>query len=1078
MRLIKKVLLLQVFLFLSMQLHAADDARLMRYPHVSGDQVVFVYAGNIWTVPASGGDARQLTTHRGLELFPKLSPDGQWIAFSAEYSGSRQIYVMPSQGGTPRQLTWYNDVGPMPQRGGFDNVPLDWTSDSQKILFRSNRTEYGERMSKYYLISIEGGLEEELPIPYGGFGVLSPDDTKMAFTFPDREFRTWKRYKGGRASNIWIYDLENNLSEPITDWLGTDHIPHWHENSIYFASDRDLWLNIYRYDLDSEALTQLTFHDDFDVMWPAGSGSRLAYESGGRLYILDLDTGNSERIVVNIHYDKAGTLPYFKQVKDNIHSTAISPSGNRVVFDARGDLFSVPAGEGTTINLTRTPASREVYPQWSPDGKWIAYYGDATGEYEVYLLENKENAEPRQITFNSKGWKYQATWSPNSRYLLFFDRSMKLQLLDVENGELTIVDTPTSNEIRQYGFSPDSKWVTYVKAAPNRQGSIWVYNLEQRSATQLTDGTFSDRNPVFSLDGHYLYFLSNRDFNLTFSDFEFNYLYDRATRIYALHLTNDSPRLFEPKETTEGQQNNASDTNNDHEVRVDIDFEGTDRRIVAFPMSSGSYWGLQAVKDGIVYLDNSGFQRYNTKDQSSQTIMEGIRSATITADGSKFLYQHRGDYGVASLSPNQRAGDGTLNLDQMQLRIDPVEEWQQIFVDGWRIFRDFFYVANLHNVDWDEFRQRYEALLPFVNHRFDLDYIFGEMIAETNTGHAYVDYGDFERVDRVQTGLLGARLEADHDSGRFLISKIYEGENWNPSRVSPLTMQGININEGDYLISIEGQNITTSMNPYTFLENRVDKATRITVNSSPSADDASTYTIRPIASEIELKYLDWVNSRRAMVDELSGGRIGYIHVPNTSIDGNRELFKGMYAYHDKDALIIDERFNGGGFIPDRMVEILNRETHALWHVAGLDPMRTPGVAHDGPKAMLINQYASSGGDAFPHFFRQRNLGTIIGTRTWGGLVGMTGNARLSDGGYIGVPRFGIYNEKGEWIIEGIGVYPDIEVVDAPHLVARGEDPSLEKAIEILLQELEENPPVRWETPTDPDRSGWIEYDFR
>lgn len=1061
-------------------LQAADDARLMRYPHIGGDQVVFVYAGNIWTVPASGGDARQLTTHKGLELFPKLSPDGQWIAFSAEYSGSRQVYVMPAQGGSPRQLTWYNDVGPMPQRGGFDNVILGWTNDSKKIFFRSNRTEYGDRMGKYFLVGLDDGLVSELPIPYGGFAALSPDNNRIAFTFPDREFRTWKRYKGGRASNVWIYDLDQNFSKPITDWVGTDHIPHWHGNKVYFASDRDLWLNIYSYDLDSEVVTQLTFHDDFDVMWPSGTGSQMVYESGGRLYRLNLDTGVSDRLVVNIHYDNATTLPYYKHVKDNIHSAAISPSGSRVIFDARGELFSVPAGDGTTHNITHTPAAREVYPQWSPDGKWIAYYSDATGEYEVYLTENKEDAEPRQLTSNSKGWKYQAEWSPDSRYLAFFDRSMTLQLLDVASGEITIADTPTSNEIRQYAFSPDSRWLTYTKASPNGQGSIWVYNIENQQATQLTDDTFGDSSPVFSKDGHYLYFLSNRDFNLSFSDFEFSYLYNRATRIYAMHLTDNSPKLFEPKETIEGGQkdDDKKDAAADDDIRVDITFEGASRRIVAFPMSSGSYWGLQAVKDGIVYFNDAGMQRYNTKEQSNQTIMEGIRSATISADGSKFLYQHRGDYGVAPLSPNQKAGEGKLNLDDMQLRIDPRQEWQQIFVDGWRIFRDFFYVANLHQVDWDEFRSRYEALLPFVNHRFDLDYLFGEMVAETNAGHAYVDYGDFERVDRVQTGLLGAELEADIPNGRYVISKIYEGENWNPARVSPLTMQGFDINEGDYLISIEGNDITTAVNPYKYLENRVDKATRITVSDRPDASGARTYTIRPIANEGELKYLDWVNTRRAMVEERSGGRIGYIHVPNTSADGNRELFRGMYAYHNKEALIIDERFNGGGFIPDRMIEILNRETHALWHVAGLEPMKTPRVAHDGPKAMLINQYSSSGGDAFPHFFRQKNLGTIIGTRTWGGLVGISGNARLADGGYIAVPRFGIYDKDGNWIIEGIGVYPDIEVVDTPHQVALGQDPSLEKAIEVLMKELEENPPVKWKTPTDPNRSEWIEEDIR
>ncbi len=1067
------------FLFFGFSLAAMEDARLLRYPDISGDQVVFVYAGNIWTASADGGDARQLTSHKGLELFPKLSPDGQWIAFSAEYSGTRQVYVMPATGGTPKQLTWYNDVGPMPPRGGFDNVVLGWTPDSRKVLFRSNRTPYGERMGKYFLADIEGGLEEALPIPHGGFGVLSPEGDQMAFAYVDREFRTWKRYKGGRASNLWIYDLTENTSREVTDFKGTDHIPVWHGDHIYFASDRDKWLNIHRYDVQTEGVEQITFHDDFDVMWPSGTGGQLVYESGGYIYRIDLETEEPERLQINIRYDFANTLPYRKNVKDNIHSTAISPTGSRVLFDARGDIFSVPAGKGTTHNLTQTQGVRATYPQWSPDGRWIAWYDDSSGEYEVYLLENKEGAEPRQMTEGSRGWKYQPKWSHDSRYLVFFDRGMKLQLLDVESGELHEIDTPTAEEIRHYDFSPDNQWVTYAKSSRNGQGAVWVYRIEDDEATRLTGVKYSESNPVFSKCGEYIFFTSNRDFNLRFSSFEFNYLYDRATRIYAMHLTEESPRLFEPREVTEpapADENQQGEEEDD--ITVQIDFEGAEQRVVAFPMGAGNYGGLQTVDDGLVYLTTTGLRRYVLSEQEDQSIMDGISSATVSADGSSFLYSHRGEWGVETLAPGRQAGDGMLDLSDMNMRIEPMKEWKQIFKDGWRIYRDFFYVENLHEVDWVEFYDRYSALLPYLNHRFDLDYMFGEMIAETNTGHAYVDYGDFGRVERIETGLLGAELTPDTENGRFVISKIFGGENWNDGLRSPLTKQGINVREGDYLIRIEGNDIHTGMNPYQFLEGRVDKATRITVNDRPTADDARTYTFRPINSEVGLRHLEWVNERRRMVDEMSDGRIGYIYVPNTSFDGNEELFKGMYAYHHKDALIIDERFNGGGFIPDRMVEILNRETHAKWYRAGLDyPMRTPGVAHDGPKAMLINQFASSGGDAFPYFFRQLELGTIIGTRTWGGLVGMTGNATLKDGGYIGVPRFGIYNEEGEWIIEGIGIYPDIEVMDEPHKVARGEDPSLEKAVEVLLEQLEEDPPQEWPVPEQPDRSGWIEVEI-
>lgn len=1060
-----------------------EDARLMRFPDTNGERVVFSYAGDIWSVDADGGEAKKLTSHKGIELFPRISPDGRWIAFSGQYSGSRQVYVMPAEGGTPKQLTYYNDVGDMPPRGGFDHIVLGWSSDSEKILFRANRTQHGQRIGKYFTISPKGGFEQELPVPLGGFASLSPDSEKIAFTYPDREFRTWKRYKGGRATDVWIFDMEEMSSEKITDFVGSDQIPVWYGDKVYFASDEDMRLNIHSYDVKTKSREQLTSHEDYDVMWPSGSNGFIAYEVGGYIYKLNLQTGDEERVEVSINYDNKNTIPYFKNVEDDIHSMHISPSGKRVLFDARGDIFSVPASEGTIHNLTDQQGVRAVYPRWSPDGEKIVFYSDETGEYEVYMMENKEDAEPDQITKGSQGWKYPAVWSPNSEYIVFFDRSMDLQLLEVSSGDVEVIDRAKDFEIRDYSFSPDSKWVAYTQSNSNNNSSVMVYNVENGESTQLTGYTFSESNPVFSKCGNYLFFTSNRDFNLEFSSFEFNYLYNDATKIYALYLNDESPRLFAPEETVEpgaaDEDNNEKEEENgeeEDEMTISIDFDDPESRVVALPMSSGSYWGLQSVDEGLVYFNSDGMHLFNLKEEESKEIMPGVRMAMVSADGKKFLYSARGDYGVASLQPGQKVGDGKLDLSSMDMKIDPRQEWEQIFRDGWRIFRDFFYVENLHNVDWEEIYDQYAVMLPYVNHRMDLDYLFGELIAETNTGHAYVNYGDFETVDRIDTGLLGAELS--EDGNRYVISKIYEGENWNSSRKSPLTVQGVDINEGDYIIAIEGQEVTTDDNPYMFLENRVGVATRITVSANANGSDARTYIIHPIDSELELKYHDWVESRREMVNEMSDGRIGYFHVPNTAVEGNRELHRGMYAYHDKEALIIDERFNGGGFIPDRMIELLGRQTMAHWARQGIEPMRTPGVAHDGLKAMLINYYASSGGDALPYFFRKNNLGTILGTRTWGGLVGMTGNARLMDGGYIGVPRFGIYNEDGEWIIEGIGIYPDIEVVDWPHLVAQGQDPTLEKAVEVLLEQLEENPPKKWRKPAEgPDRSGWIEQEI-
>jgi tricorn protease len=1077
------------FLVLGFETAAQEQARLMRFPDINKDLIAFVYAGDIWSVDSDGGDARRLTSHAGLELFPRISPDGKWIAFSGEYSGSRQIFVIPSTGGSPRQLTFYNSVGVMPPRGGYDHVVLDWTADSKSVLIRANRTPFGDRNGKYFLVSLEGGLEKPLPIVNGGFAVLSPDNKKICFTPVDREFRTWKRYKGGRATDLWIYDLDQNSSEQITDFTGTDQLPTWFGDNIYFASDRDLKLNIYQYNTTTKALKQLTMHQDFDCMWPSGENGQLVYENGGFLYKLNLQTGREDRVNVSIRFDNPNTVPYYKNVKDFVQSTGISPTAKRALISARGDIFSVPAENGPTYNLTNTQGVREIYPGWSPDGKYISYYSDATGEYEIYLMENRNGATPRQLTHGSAAWKYNPEWSPNSRYLLYFDRSLQLKLVDVENGKTTVITHADRSEIRSYAFSPDSKWITFEKEGANGLGAVWVCNIENAQCRQLTDDRFNDGSPVFSTDGKYIYFVSDRDFNLDFSSFEFNYVYNKSTRIFAIALRADSPKLFQEKNDTEpvkvpekpkeevkkdskSKAENKSATS--EPVTVRIDFDDANSRITAFPLKAGSYRNLLAVEGGILYITDESLHRYTVDDKKDEVVMDQVNQADLSGDGKMMIYRSGKNIGIAKIQPGQKSGSGMLNLDDLVMKINPKKEWEQIYNDGWRIFRDYFYVSNIHGVDWKGIRERYNPLLQYVSHRADLDYILNEIISETNTGHCYDDWGDFERVRRVDTGLLGAELLADPASGKYKIAKIYAGENWNDSRRSPLTEQGVFVREGDFLLAINGKSLNINTNPYELLENTVGKTVEILVNSKPEFTGAKTFTIRPIASELELFYLNWVNERRAMVDKLSDGKIGYIHVPNTAADGNRELYRGMYAYNEKEALIIDDRNNGGGFIPDVMTDLLDRKTLSYWQRNGLSPMKTPGVAHNGPKVMLTNGYSSSGGDAFPYYFRKRGLGKVIGTRTWGGLVGMSGNAGLVDGGYISVPQFGIYDENEQWIIEGVGVSPDIEVVDRPEQLAKGMDPCIEKAVEVLLKQLHDNPVKKVNAPTPPDRSKWNE----
>jgi len=1073
---------------------ATDDARLLRFPDINDNLIAFVYAGDVWTVNSNGGEARRRTAHAGLELFTKISPDGQWLAFSGAYSANRTVFVIPANGGVPRQLTWYNSVGVMPPRGGWDNVVLDWTPDSKQILIRSNRTSFGERQGKYFLLALEGKFEKPLPVTNGGFGVLSPDGTRLVFTPVDREFRNWKRYKGGRASDLWIYNIKENSSEQITNFEGTDQIPTWSGDNIFFASDRDLKLNIWQYNTLTKETKQITHYTEYDVMWPSGSGNQLVYENGGYIYRLNLQSGQSEKVKVSINFDNPNLIPYYKSVKEDVHSFSVSPTGKRALVDARGDIFSVPAENGITINLTETQGVREIYPAWSPDGKYISYYSDQTGEYELYLLENKKGAKPRQVTSGSRAWKYQPLWSPDSRYLLFSDRTLKLQLAEASTGKITDIDNASTNELRSYNFSPDSRWITYHKEGSNEKAAIWVYEITSGKKQQLTDGKYSDNTPVFSLDGNYIFFASDRDFNLSFSSFDFDYIYDKSTRLYAIALTQKSPKIFKDKNDTEPvkqekaaakspspakdkkNKDAASDTASAEkkEVKAEIDFIGINDRIAALPGEAGEYRIIGASEGGLIYMNSGKLMKYNIADEKNEEIIDRAMTASLTADGKMAIYRSGEDYGIIKLTPGQKAGAGKINLEGLEMKIDPQKEWNQIYVDAWRIFRDYFYVDNLHGVDWKAMKERYSSMLPFVSHRADLDYILNEIVAESNTGHSYVDWGDFENVKRISNGMLGAELSADEVAGRYKITRIYKGENWDPARRSPLTEQGVDVKEGDYLISIDGKDVTTSVNPYFYLENKAGKNIEIVVSSKSSSDGSRTSLIKPIPSELELMYLDWVNERRAMVDRLSGGRIGYIHVPNTSTSGNRELFHGMYTYFDKEALIIDDRYNGGGFIPDRMADLLDRHTLVYWHQNGLQPGKSPAIAHDGPKAMLINGYSSSGGDAFPYFFKKMGLGKLIGTRTWGGLVGISGNARLIDGGYISVPRFGVFDNDEGWIIEGVGVYPDIEVVERPEQMAKGIDSCIEKAVEVLLQELKEKPVKKVSVPAPPDRSKWHE----
>jgi tricorn protease len=1086
--------------------------RLLRYPDIAGDTLVFSYGGDLWTAGADGGMARRLTSDPGQEAFPKLSPDGKWVAFTGQYSGTSQVHVIPTDGSAaPRQLTFRNDVGELPPRGGMDNQVLGWTPDGKEVLFNAHRTPYGERNSRPYLVPAAGGMEHPLPLPEGAGGTLSPDGTRYVYTPIMREFRTWKRYKGGRAQDVWIYDLKNNTSQQITDFAGTDNQPVWIGDTIYFSSDRGGWeLNLFAYDLGTKQVKQVTNHDTFDVLWPSGDDRRVVYENGGYIYLFDPASGQTRQVPVQVSGDFRNTVPYFKNVTDDVQAMGISPTGKRAVLGARGDIFTVPAEKGEIRNLTDSPGVREMDPSWSPDGRWVVYLSDKSGEYEFYVRPSDGSGEERRVTRDGKVWRFPPLWSPDSKKIAFADKTRRLLWMDVATGRSAEADRSDRGDILDYRWSPDSRWLTYTKTGETLLPSVWVYSLDAKKATRLTSDFTAESEPVFDPQGRYLYFLSNRDFNLTFSGFEFNYVYTNPTRVYVAVLAKDGPALFLPQSDDEavaaaeenkpgarpdkkppkplladaGEDANektakgAGDDGSEEKagtaaakVDVKIDADGFERRVRAIPGEPGSYRNVAANADGVFYLTGDGpmgsLRMYDLKAEKEQVILDGVGAFELSADGKKILYRKGDTYGVVNAAPGQKAGDGKLGLEKLELRIDPKAEWAQMFTDAWRILRDWFYDPNMHGTDWKGLHDRYGAMVPYLANRADLDFLLGELGGELSSGHVYVERGDERGAERVENGLLGADVEAA--DGYYRITKIYPGENWHEDFRSPLTEPGVTVKEGDYILAVDGESASTGSVPNFFqlLQNKAGRAVALQVNDKPSVQGARTERVRPVKSEQNLRYLDWVIANREKVSKLSGGRIGYIHLPNTAQAGNRELFKYFYPQTQTDALILDDRYNGGGFIPDVMIELVSRPLLNYWASRDVQPTTTPNFVHTGPKVTLINGQSSSGGDAFPYYFKKLGLGPLIGTRTWGGLIGLSGTPGLLDGGSVSAPTFRFLSTEGKWAVENEGVAPDIEVIDRPELITKGQDPSLEKAVQVLMEELRKNPPHKVTAPPPP-----------
>ncbi len=1050
------------------------EARLLRYPHMQGDKIAFVHGGDIWTASANGGTAHRITSFDdGLELFPRISPDGNWVAFSGEYSGTRQIYLVPYSGGEPRQLTFYPDVGPMPPRGGYDHLPLDWTPDGKHILIRANRTPYGKRVGRYFLVDPwNGGLETPLQIPEGGPASLSPDGRKVAYNIISREWRTWKRYKAGRAQDVFLYDLDTNTVEQITDFAGTDNFPMWLGNRVYYTSDRaGGTLNLWRYDVGSKQTTQVTNFTDWDVLFPSRGAGGVIFEAGGHLHVMAEGTEAVRKLAIRLGDDKPWLRPVWKDGKRGFGGFAPSPSGKRCLVEFRGEIFSAPKEHGEVRNLTRTPNRRERSPDWSPDGKTITYLAEAGDDYELFARD-AASGEERQLTNSTGAWILDYAWSPDSKRIAFSDKRNRLMVLDVASGSLHEVDRGAERGISQWSFSADSHWMTYVKRSVNGFNSVWISSVDDPKPTRVTTDRYRDNSPTFDPKGRYLYFASARDYKHDGYEFE--------SRMYALTLRRDVEHPLGPRSD---EEEIAADAEEDDEApeeeqpaeeeedddRWAIDLDGIADRIVALPGSPSSYRGLVAVEKGLLFSEGGKLRHFDLEARESKVVLDLARGFVLTPDQKQLFYRHSGNLCYAKVSPGQKLGKDKVRLDGMRVRIVPRDEWAQMYGDAWRIMRDWFYDPRMHAVDWLAMRAKYAPLVAHASHRSDLDFLISELIGELNCGHTYVNSGELPSVERVPVGLLGCEFEVVE--GAYRIQRIYPGENWNERTRSPLTEPGLDVKEGDFLVAIDDHDVRAPRTPFHYLENTVGRDVTLLVNDTPTREGARSVVVKPIASELGLRNLAWTRRNLELVTKLSNGRIGYVHVPNTAIDGHRELFKHFRPQARVcEAMIIDDRYNGGGFVPSDMAFSLGQPVLNYWARREAQLDTTPQFAFEGPMTMLINGYSSSGGDAFPYYFRKLGLGKLIGKKTWGGLVGYSGSPRLLDGGGMAVPSFAFVNVDGEWDVEAVGVAPDIEVFDDPSMIQAGREPVLEAAVEHLLRELEtRKPAARPPTPAGPDR---------
>jgi tricorn protease len=1104
-----------VLLAVTAHAEPAADRTLMRYPTLNGNTIVFVAHDNLWAVPRTGGTASRLTADEGRDVMPRFSPDGRWIAFTGEYQGNRDVYVMPAGGGTAKRITFTSDLVPEPSaRSGPNNMVVTWTPDSKSVVFLSRRMAWNSWINRLFTVPVTGGMAQLMPLDRGGFLSYSPDGKQIALNRIFRNFRTWKRYDGGLAQDIDSYDFDSRKLTHVTDWPGTETFPMWSGKTIYFMSDHDSSRreNIWAYDTDSHEFRQITHYTDYDIDFPslgAGAGAAgIVFQQGGKLHVLDIPSEQVHDLDVTVPDDGTRTGPRWVDAKSLIREQDagqhtdydLAPNGGRIAVSARGDVFTLPAEHGNTRNLTQTSNADEDHPSWSPDGKTVAYTTDVSGEQQI-AVRSAEGGVERILTHFPHGYFYSPRWSPGGDRLAFSDNEHRLWVVATAGGAdpQQLAQDPYQ-EIQNYTWAPDGRWLAYVLTGANQQSGIWLYNLETHKATRVSEPRSNDFNPGFDAAGRYLYFISTRHENPTLSHSEFNIATLKMAGIYVATLKKDAPSPFAPrsdegavgapeqaaeqgqgvkkdqsaKKGKDGAAAAAKDGKPGVSKPLQIDLEGLTDRAVPLPIAPAEIASLDVRDDKVFYLtgpsqmldgplpgEKPALRVYDMKERKDAAVVEGLSTYVLSADGKKVAYKIDNDYFIADAKAGDGKGDDEskkkLDLGHLRVRVEPTQEWAEMFNSAWRLERDFFFQKEMNGNNWDAVRAAYAPLLPLAGSRGDVNYLIGEMLGEISNSHTYVGGGDAPPDEqRVPTAYLGADFALDSASGRYRLATIYPGDNTRDRYRSPLTAPGLDVHAGQYLLAIDGVELKDPADPYSLLVGKQDGTVKLTIADSPNGARRDV-VVQPVKSELALREQAWIDHNREVVDKASGGRIAYVYLSDMESLGMEQFIRQFYGQLDKQALLVDERWNGGGFIDQILLERLRRMLVGL----SVDRERTPGTIPQqlivGPKACLLNHYSGSDGDIFPFYFRKYGLGPLIGTRSWGGVRGIRGEWPLLDGGYITIPEDGLYGLDSQWVLENRGVEPDMPVDDSPADWAAGHDVQLEAGVSYLMEELQKHP---------------------